>query len=165
MELNVKSKLITAIFALLLTLILFTNANNPTQKQQKPTYNYEETIKEVPIVFEYNDKKYYIQGYEPNVDVNRIKETQTISEEPVVIQKEQEVTRQSINSVSTYQPNRLARTEIIPDHIAHPEKYQANDSQEQLRKAELSLKSIITGLTPDEMKELKYLEQLETQSA
>lgn len=69
MELNVKSKLITAIFALLLTLILFTNANNPTQKQQKPTYNYEETIKEVPIVFEYNDKKYYIQGYEPNVDV------------------------------------------------------------------------------------------------
>ena len=42
MELNVKSKLITAIFALLLTLILFTNANNPTQKQQKPTYNYEE---------------------------------------------------------------------------------------------------------------------------
>lgn len=69
MELNVKSKLITAIFALLLTLILFTNANNPTQNQQKPTYNYEETIKEVPIVFEYNDKKYYIQGYEPNVDV------------------------------------------------------------------------------------------------
>lgn len=69
MELNVKSKLITAIFALLLTLILFTNANNPTQKQPKPTYNYEETIKEVPIVFEYNDKKYYIQGYEPNVDV------------------------------------------------------------------------------------------------
>lgn len=69
MELNVKSKLITAIFALLLTLILFTNANNPAQNQQKPTYNYEETIKEVPIVFEYNDKKYYIQGYEPNVDV------------------------------------------------------------------------------------------------
>lgn len=69
MEFNVKSKLITVIFALLLTLILFTNANNPTQNQQKPTYNYEETIKEVPIVFEYNDKKYYIQGYEPNVDV------------------------------------------------------------------------------------------------
>lgn len=98
-------------------------------------------------------------------EVNRIKETQTISAKPVVIQKEQEVTRQSINSVSTYQPNRLARTEIIPDHIAHPEKYQAHDSQEQLRKAELSLKSITTGLTPDEMKELKYLEQLETQSA
>lgn len=44
----------------------------------------------------------------------------------------------------------------------HPEKYQAHDSQEQLRKAELSLKSITTGLTPDEMQELKYLEQLET---
>ena len=98
-------------------------------------------------------------------EFNRIKETQTISEKPVVIQKEQEVARQAINSVSTYQPNRLARTEIIPDHIAHPEKYQAHDSQEQLRKAELSLKSITTGLTPDEMKELKYLEQLETQSA
>lgn len=98
-------------------------------------------------------------------EVNRIKETLTISEKPVVIQKEQEVARQAINSVSTYQPNRLARTEIIPDHIAHPEKYQAHDSQEQLRKAELSLKSITTGLTPDEMKELKYLEQLETQSA
>lgn len=98
-------------------------------------------------------------------EVNRIKETQTISAKPVVIQKEQEVTSQAINSVSTYQPNRLARTEIIPDHIAHPEKYQAHDSQEQLRKAELSLKSITTGLTPDEMKELKYLEQLETQSA
>ncbi|MEO5297203.1 hypothetical protein [Enterococcus cecorum] len=98
-------------------------------------------------------------------EFNRIKETQTISEKPVVIQKEQEVARQAINSVSTYQPNRLARTEIIPDHIAHPEKYQVHDSQEQLRKAELSLKSITTGLTPDEMKELKYLEQLETQSA
>ncbi|MCJ0538468.1 replication initiator protein A [Enterococcus cecorum] len=98
-------------------------------------------------------------------EVNRIKETQTISEKPVVIQKEQEVNRQAINSVSTYQPNRLARTEIIPDHIAHPEKYQAHDSQEQLRKAELSLKSITTGLTPDEMQELKYLEQLETQTA
>lgn len=69
MELNVKSKLITAVFALLLTLILFTNANNPAQNQSKPTYNYEETVKEVPIVFEYDDKKYYIQGYEPNVDV------------------------------------------------------------------------------------------------
>lgn len=98
-------------------------------------------------------------------EVNRIKETLTISAKPVVIKKEQEVARQAINSVSTYQPNRLARTEIIPDHIAHPEKYQAHDSQEQLRKAELSLKSITTGLTPDEMKELKYLEQLETQSA
>lgn len=98
-------------------------------------------------------------------EVNRIKETLTISAKPVVIKKEQEVTRQSINSVSTYQPNRLARTEIIPDHIAHPEKYQVHASQEQLRKAELSLKSITTGLTPDEMKELKYLEQLETQSA
>ena len=98
-------------------------------------------------------------------EVNRIKETQTISEKPVVIQKEQEVNRQAINSVSTYQPNRLARTEIIPDHIAHPEKYQAHDSQEQLRKAELSLKSITTGLTPDEMQELQYLEQLETQTA
>ena len=98
-------------------------------------------------------------------EVNRIKETQTISEKPVVIQKEQEVNRQAINSVSTYQPNRLARTEIIPDHIAHPERYQAHDSQEQLRKAELSLKSITTGLTPDEIQELKYLEQVETQSA
>ena len=98
-------------------------------------------------------------------EFNRIKETQTISEKPVVIQKEQEVARQAINSVSTYQPNRLARTEIIPDHIAHPEKYQAHDSQEQLRKAELSLKSITTGLTPDEIQELKYLEQVETQSA
>ncbi|WP_171312476.1 hypothetical protein [Enterococcus cecorum] len=97
--------------------------------------------------------------------VNRIKETQTISEKPVVIRKEQEVTRQTINSVSTYQSNKLARTEIIPDHIAHPEKYQAHDSQEQLRKAELSLKSITTGLTPDEMQELQYLEQLETQTA
>lgn len=67
MELNGKSKLITALFALLLTLILFTNANTPDQ--QKPTYNYEETVKQVPIVFEYNEKKYYIQGYEPNVDV------------------------------------------------------------------------------------------------
>ena len=97
--------------------------------------------------------------------VNRIKETQTISEKPVVIRKEREVTRQTINSVSTYQSNKLARTEIIPDHIAHPEKYQAHDSQEQLRKAELSLKSITTGLTPDEMQELQYLEQLETQTA
>lgn len=70
MELNGKSKLITALFALLLTLILFTNANTPDQqKQQKPAYNYEETVKQVPIVFEYNEKKYYIQGYEPNVDV------------------------------------------------------------------------------------------------
>ena len=70
MELNTKSKMITALFALLLTLILFTNANNPEQnKQQKPAYNYEETVKQVPIVFEYNEKKYYIQGYEPNVDV------------------------------------------------------------------------------------------------
>ena len=98
-------------------------------------------------------------------EFNRIKETQTISEKPVVIQKEQEVARQSINSVSTYQPNRLARTEIIPDHIAHPEKYQAHDSQAQLRQAELSLKSITIGLTPDEMQELKHLKQLETQSA
>ena len=70
MELNTKSKMVTALFALLLTLILFTNANNPEQnKQQKPAYNYEETVKQVPIVFEYNEKKYYIQGYEPNVDV------------------------------------------------------------------------------------------------
>lgn len=70
MELNGKSKMITALFALLLTLILFTNANNPEQnKQQKPAYNYEETVRQVPIVFEYNEKKYYIQGYEPNVDV------------------------------------------------------------------------------------------------
>lgn len=70
MELNGKSKMITALFALLLTLILFTNANAPDQKkQQKPAYNYEETVKQVPIVFEYNEKKYYIQGYEPNVDV------------------------------------------------------------------------------------------------
>lgn len=70
MELNGKSKMITALFALLLTLILFTNANTPDQKkQQKPAYNYEETVKQVPIVFEYNEKKYYIQGYEPNVDV------------------------------------------------------------------------------------------------
>ncbi|MCJ0522658.1 CdaR family protein [Enterococcus cecorum] len=70
MELNAKSKMITALFSLLLTLILFTNANTPEQKkQQKPTYNYEETVKQVPIVFEYNEKKYYIQGYEPNVDV------------------------------------------------------------------------------------------------
>ena len=53
MELNGKSKLITALFALLLTLILFTNANTPDQ--QKPTYNYEETVKQVPIVFEYNE--------------------------------------------------------------------------------------------------------------
>ena len=67
MELNGKSKMITALFALLLTLILFTNANTPNQ--QKPAYNYEETVKQVPIVFEYNEKKYYIQGYEPNVDV------------------------------------------------------------------------------------------------
>lgn len=67
MELNGRSKMITALFALLLTLILFTNANTPDQ--QKPTYNYEETVKQVPIVFEYNEKKYYIQGYEPNVDV------------------------------------------------------------------------------------------------
>lgn len=67
MELNTKSKMVTALFALLLTLILFTNANNPEQnKQQKPAYNYEETVKQVPIVFEYNEKKYYIQGYEPN---------------------------------------------------------------------------------------------------
>lgn len=70
MELNGKSKMITALFALLLTLILFTNANTTDQqKQQKPAYNYEETVKQVPIVFEYNEKKYYIQGYEPNVDV------------------------------------------------------------------------------------------------
>ncbi|MEQ3473155.1 CdaR family protein [Enterococcus cecorum] len=70
MELNGKSKMITALFALLLTLILFTNANTSDQKnQQKPAYNYEETVKQVPIVFEYNEKKYYIQGYEPNVDV------------------------------------------------------------------------------------------------
>lgn len=70
MELNGKSKMITALFALLLTLILFTNANTPDQKkQQKLAYNYEETVKQVPIVFEYNEKKYYIQGYEPNVDV------------------------------------------------------------------------------------------------
>ncbi|MGO5334257.1 CdaR family protein [Enterococcus cecorum] len=70
MELNTKSKMITALFALLLTLILFTNANTPDQKkQQKLAYNYEETVKQVPIVFEYNEKKYYIQGYEPNVDV------------------------------------------------------------------------------------------------
>ncbi|NLL32454.1 MAG: hypothetical protein GX252_03895 [Enterococcus cecorum] len=70
MELNGKSKMITALFALLLTLILFTNANTPDQKkQQKPAYNYEETVKQVPIVFAYNEKKYYIQGYEPNVDV------------------------------------------------------------------------------------------------
>ncbi|WP_171378671.1 hypothetical protein [Enterococcus cecorum] len=98
-------------------------------------------------------------------EVNRIKEIQTISEKAVVIQKEQEVARQSINSVSTYQPNRLARTEIIPDHIAHPEKYQAHDSQAQLRQAKLSLKSITIGLTPDEMQELKHLKQVETQSA
>lgn len=70
MELNGKSKMIMALFALLLTLILFTNANTTDQKnQQKPAYNYEETVKQVPIVFEYNEKKYYIQGYEPNVDV------------------------------------------------------------------------------------------------
>ena len=70
MELNGKSKMITALFALLLTLILFTNANTTDQqKQQKSAYNYEETVKQVPIVFEYNEKKYYIQGYEPNVDV------------------------------------------------------------------------------------------------
>lgn len=70
MELKGKSKMITALFALLLTLILFTNANTPDQKkQQKLAYNYEETVKQVPIVFEYNEKKYYIQGYEPNVDV------------------------------------------------------------------------------------------------
>lgn len=70
MELNGKSKMITALFALLLTLILFTNANATDQKkQQKSAYNYEETVKQVPIVFEYNEKKYYIQGYEPNVDV------------------------------------------------------------------------------------------------
>lgn len=70
MELNGRSKMITALFALLLTLILFTNANTPDQKkQQKSAYNYEETVKQVPIVFEYNEKKYYIQGYEPNVDV------------------------------------------------------------------------------------------------
>ncbi|CAI3366478.1 hypothetical protein CIRMBP1204_01203 [Enterococcus cecorum] len=70
MELNGKSKMITSLFALLLTLILFTNANTTDQKnQQKPAYNYEETVKQVPIVFEYNEKKYYIQGYEPNVDV------------------------------------------------------------------------------------------------
>ena len=146
-----------------------------------PLKNVQFTSKEERFAYIYGSDRPYHNGVatKPNSDtetntedtteepsvVNRIKETQTISEEPVVIQKEQEVTRQSINSVSTYQPNRLARTEIIPDHIAHPEKYQANDSQEQLRKAELSLKSIITGLTPDEMKELKYLEQLETQSA
>ena len=70
MELNGKSKMIMALFALLLTLILFTNTNTTDQqKQQKPAYNYEETVKQVPIVFEYNEKKYYIQGYEPNVDV------------------------------------------------------------------------------------------------
>ncbi len=70
MELNGKSKMIMALFALLLTLILFTNANTTDQqKQQKSAYNYEETVKQVPIVFEYNEKKYYIQGYEPNVDV------------------------------------------------------------------------------------------------
>ncbi|WP_347943438.1 CdaR family protein [Enterococcus cecorum] len=70
MELNGKSKMVMALFALLLTLILFTNANTTDQqKQQKPAYNYEETVKQVPIVFEYNEKKYYIQGYEPNVDV------------------------------------------------------------------------------------------------
>lgn len=146
-----------------------------------PLKNVQFTSKEERFAYIYGSDRPYHNGVatKPNSDtetnsedtteepsvVNRIKETQTISEEPVVIQKEQEVTRQSINSVSTYQPNRLARTEIIPDHIAHPEKYQANDSQEQLRKAELSLKSITTGLTPDEMKELKYLEQLETQSA
>ncbi|MHC5188697.1 hypothetical protein ACYSNL_02845 [Enterococcus cecorum] len=146
-----------------------------------PLKNVQFTSKEERFAYIYGSDRPYHNGVatKPNSDtetntedtteepsvVNRIKETQTISEEPVVIQKEQEVTRQSINSVSTYQPNRLARTEIIPDHIAHPEKYQAHDSQEQLRKAELSLKSITTGLTPDEMKELKYLEQLETQSA
>ena len=60
MELNGKSKMITALFALLLTLILFTNANATDQKkQQKSAYNYEETVKKVPIVFEYNEKKYY----------------------------------------------------------------------------------------------------------
>ena len=60
MELNGKSKMITALFALLLTLILFTNANATDQKkQQKSAYNYEETVKQVPIVFEYNEKKYY----------------------------------------------------------------------------------------------------------
>lgn len=70
MELNVKSKMLMALFALLLTLILFTNANAPEQKKQpKPAYNYEEIVKQVPIMFEYDEKKYYIQGYEPNVDV------------------------------------------------------------------------------------------------
>ncbi|HJF20503.1 MAG TPA: hypothetical protein K8W13_09485 [Enterococcus columbae] len=66
-----KGKLMTAFFAFLLTMILFYNANNPTVQSnlQKSNYSYSETIKSVPIVFDYDDEKYYIQGYEPTVSV------------------------------------------------------------------------------------------------
>lgn len=66
-----KGKLMTAFFAFLLTIVLFYNANNPTIQNnlQKSNYSYSETIKSVPIVFDYDDEKYYIQGYEPTVSV------------------------------------------------------------------------------------------------
>lgn len=66
-----KGKLVTAFFAFLLTIVLFYNANNPTTQNnlQKSSYSYSETIKSVPIVFDYDDEKYYIQGYEPTVSV------------------------------------------------------------------------------------------------
>lgn len=66
-----KGKLVTAFFAFLLTIILFYNANNPIVQNdlKKSTYSYSETIKSVPIVFDYDDEKYYIQGYEPTVSV------------------------------------------------------------------------------------------------
>ena len=56
---------------------------------------------------------------------------------------------------------KLARTEIIPEHIAHPEKFEVKHTPEFLRQAELSLKELLKTITETEKEELKNLRKLD----
>lgn len=65
-----KSNIMYGLLALLFSLVLFFNANGSTLQNSLITPSaYEETVNDVPIQTIYDSDKYFIQGYQPTVDV------------------------------------------------------------------------------------------------
>ncbi|WP_207940277.1 hypothetical protein DOK78_002247 [Enterococcus sp. DIV2402] len=65
-----KSNIMYGLLALLFSLVLFFNANGSSLQSSLITPSaYEETVTDVPIQTIYDSDKYFIQGYQPTVDV------------------------------------------------------------------------------------------------
>ncbi len=65
-----KSNIMYGLLALLFSLVLFFNANGSSLQSSLITPSaYEETVTDVPIQIIYDSDKYFIQGYQPTVDV------------------------------------------------------------------------------------------------